>query len=61
MKLLGHKCLSNTQRYIQLLPDLSDDYVCDIAKTLQEARKLVENGYEYVTEMGGAKLFRKRK
>jgi integrase len=61
MKLLGHKCLNNTQRYIQLLPDLSDDYVCDIAKTLQEAMKLVENGYEYVTEMDGAKLFRKRK
>jgi hypothetical protein len=61
MKLLGHKCLNNTQRCIQLLPDLSDDYVCDIAKTLQEAMKLVENGYEYVTEMDGAKLFRKRK
>jgi integrase len=61
MKLLGHKCLNNTQRYIQLLPDLSDDYVCDIAKTLQEAMKLVENGYEYVTEMDGVKLFRKRK
>lgn len=61
MRLLGHKNLNNTQRYIQLLPDLSDDFVCDIAHNLQEAMKLVENGYEYVTEMDGAKIFRKRK
>jgi integrase len=61
MKILGHKSLSNTQRYIQLLPDLSDDFVCETAKTLQEAMKLIENGFEYITEMDGQKIFRKRK
>ena len=61
MKLLGHKSLSNTQRYIQLLPDLADDYICEVAITLQEATKLIENGFEYVTEMESKKLFRKRK
>ena len=61
MKLLGHKCPNNTQRYIQLLPDLNDDFVCDVAKTLQEAVELVENGYEYATEMEGQKILEKRK
>ena len=63
MKLLGHKSLSNTQRYIGLLPDLTDDYVCEIANNATEAKKLVENAYEYVTGEynDGGKLFRKRK
>jgi len=61
MKLLGHKCLSNTQRYMQLLPDLSDDYVAEVAHNTQEVLKLVENGYEYVTDVNEEKIFRKRK
>jgi len=31
------------------------------AKNLQEATQLIENGFEYVTEMDRTKLFRKRK
>ena len=63
MKLLGHKSLSNTQRYIGLLPDLTDDYVCEIAHNVNEAQKLIVNAYEYVTGTydDGGKLFRKRK
>lgn len=61
MKLLCHKCLNNTQRYIQLLPELSDNFVCEKATNLNEAMKLIESGFEYVTEMDGAKIFRKRK
>lgn len=60
-KLLGHKSLNNTQIYVQLLLDQADDYSCEIAKTLQEATKLIEDGFGYVTEMEGARLFRKRK
>jgi hypothetical protein len=32
-----------------------------VASTLEEARKLLEVGFEYVTDMEGKKLFRKRK
>jgi integrase len=61
MKLLGHKCLNNTQRYIQLLPDLSDDFVCEVAHNTQEVCKLVENGYTYVQTIGNEHIYKKRK
>jgi len=32
-----------------------------VAENLQEACQLVEAGFEYVTEMDGVKIFRKRK
>lgn len=32
-----------------------------VAKTLEDACKLLEVGFEYVTDMGMVKLFRKRK
>jgi hypothetical protein len=37
------------------------DFMCKVANNLDEAVKLVESGFEYVTEMDGVKLFRKRK
>lgn len=38
-----------------------DEYVSKVARTIEEARMLVEAGFEYVCEVEGAKLFRKRK
>jgi len=38
-----------------------DEYTCKVAKNLDEACKLVEAGFEYVTEMDNIKIFRKRK
>ena len=38
-----------------------DEYSSAVARTLDEARKLVEEGFEYVTDVEGNKLFRKRK
>jgi len=61
MKLLGHKSLNNTQRYIGLLPDLTDDYITAIAHTTAEMQKLLENGYTYITNNGEDKIFTKRK
>ncbi len=62
MQLLGHRSINNTLIYIQLSNvGQGDDYVCKVAKTLQEATQLIEGGYEYVTDMDGYKLFRKRK
>ena len=61
MKILGHKSLSNTQRYIQLLPDLSDDFVCEVAHNTQEVVKLVEAGYIFVQTIGNEHIYKKRK
>jgi len=60
--ILGHKDLRTTLRYTQLLENLPDDeYHCKTAKTVKEAQELIENGFQYVTEIDGIKLFRKRK
>ncbi|MEM2130108.1 MAG: site-specific integrase [Candidatus Bathyarchaeia archaeon] len=61
-QLLGHRQLKTTLRYTQLLQNPSDEqFICKVAKTVEEAKELVESGFEYVTEMDGSKLFRKRK
>jgi len=61
MQFLGHKNITNTLKYTQLVNFQSDDYVCKAAKTLTEATQFIEAGFEYVTEMENVKLFRKRK
>jgi len=35
--------------------------MCKTARTVDEAKVLVESGFEYVTEMEGVRLFRIRK
>lgn len=64
-RLLGHKSIQNTMVYINLeatiFPVSSDEFTVRVAKTLDEACKLVEVGFDYVTTMDGCKIFRKRK
>ncbi|MEM2143866.1 MAG: site-specific integrase [Candidatus Jordarchaeaceae archaeon] len=62
-EMLGHRSLSNTLKYIHLAGDDpgTDEYVSKVARTIDEARALIEAGFEYVCEVGGAKIFRKRK
>ena len=61
-KLLGHKSLKTTLHYIQhiVLPQ-NEEYICKVAKTIEEATDLIEVGFQYVTEIDDAKLFRKLK
>jgi len=47
--------------YTQLISFESDEYASAVAKTLDEARNLIEAGFDYVTDMENVKLFRKRK
>ncbi len=61
MRTLGHKDIRNTLVYTHLIDTRSDEYVCKMAKSLKEASELIESGYEYITEMDGLKLFKKRK
>ena len=58
---LGHRSIVNTTRYTRLLNAETDQFICKVAKTLEEAGKLVEAGFDYITEMDEVKLFRKRK
>jgi integrase/recombinase XerD len=60
-RLLGHKDLRTTLRYTQLIEIEGDEYHSATATTVEEAKKLIEQGFEYVTEIDGVKLFRKRK
>ncbi|MEM0095715.1 MAG: site-specific integrase [Candidatus Bathyarchaeia archaeon] len=61
MKLLGHKNIQNTLVYTHLVNFNEEEYISRAAWTLEEAQKLVEAGFEYVCEIEGARLFRKRK
>ena len=60
-ELLGHKDIKNTLVYTHLVSFESDDWVCKVASSLEEAVELIEAGFEYVTEYEGKKMFRKRK
>jgi integrase/ribosomal protein S27AE len=63
--LLGHKSLTSTEIYINIeqaiFNDANDEFHVKIASNLKEACRLLEVGFEYVTDMEGKKLFRKRK
>jgi len=61
-QLLGHKSIQSTLIYTHLISfDEDDQFTCRVARTLKEAEELIEAGFEYVTDMDDAKLFRKRK
>jgi integrase len=62
MQLLGHKNIKNTLRYTQLVNfPQNEEYICKVARNLDEASDLIEAGFEYVTEMENCKLFKKNK
>jgi hypothetical protein len=60
--ILGHKDLRTTLHYTQLIETLeNDEYHCKTATTIEEAKNLIENGFEYHDQIDGIKLYRKRK
>ncbi len=61
-RLLGHRSMKTTLRYTQLivLPQ-NEEYICKVATTIEEAKKLIEAGFQYVTDHEDQKLFRKMK
>ncbi|HLE75250.1 MAG TPA: site-specific integrase [Candidatus Bathyarchaeia archaeon] len=58
---LGHKSIRNTEIYVHFIDTLSEDFVCNTATTIDEAKKLIEAGFTYVDTMDGIKLYRKPK
>jgi len=62
MQVLGHKSIKSTLVYTHLLNFETDEFISKVARTAEEACKLVEAGFEYVcTTPDGLMLFRKRK
>jgi integrase/recombinase XerD len=63
--ILGHKSINNTMIYINLeqalFNETQEEFHVKVAYNLEEACKLLEAGFEYVTDIGGVKVFRKRK
>ncbi|MCW4002446.1 MAG: tyrosine-type recombinase/integrase [Candidatus Bathyarchaeota archaeon] len=61
-KMLGHRNIKTTLRYTQLLAlPQNEEYICKVAKTVEEATQLIEAGFQYVTDINDSKLFRKLK
>jgi integrase len=59
---MGHKKIETTLVYTQLLQfEQDENYTCRVAKNIEEATKLIENGFEYIQEIDGIRLYRKRK
>jgi integrase len=61
MNLLGHRNIESTLVYTQLISFESDEYHSAVANTVDEARKLLEEGFDYVCQKDDIMLFRKRK
>jgi len=57
---LGHKNIKNTQIYMHLADFKGEEYHSEVARTIDEARKLIESGFSFVCDIGGAKLFSMR-
>jgi hypothetical protein len=60
-KILGHKKIENTLKYTQLIQFKDNEYESATATTVQEAKELIDSGFDFVTDMNGIKLFRKPK
>jgi len=65
-QLLGHRAIKSTMLYINIenaiyRHDKPEEFHVKVAHSLDEACQLLEAGFEYVTDMDGAKIFRKRK
>ena len=58
---LGHKTITSTMIYTHLVNFEGDEYVTKRTKDIDEAEELLKAGFNYVTDMNGYKLFRKRK
>jgi integrase len=62
---LGHRFIGNTEKYIhwnqQLYQEKNDRYIFAAASTIEQVEPLIENGFEYVCDLQGMKLFRKPK
>ena len=64
-RFLGHRSISNTMLYIQieeaLFTGVTDQYVCKVAATIDEALPLLEQGFTEASDFNGVKIYKKPK
>ena len=60
-KLLGHKRIENTMKYISMIHFKDDQFEVTTATNIEEAKKVLSAGFEYVTQKYGIMLFRRPK
>ncbi|MCW3997735.1 MAG: hypothetical protein NWF10_04125, partial [Candidatus Bathyarchaeota archaeon] len=60
-KLLGHKRIENTMKYISMIRFKDDQYEVTTATTVEEAKHVLSAGFDFVTEKRGIMLFRRPK
>jgi integrase/ribosomal protein L37AE/L43A len=60
-KLLGHKRVENSMKYIGMIDFKDDEFEVTTATTIDEAKKVLSVGFDYVTEKNGIMLFRRPK
>ena len=60
-KLLGHKRIENTMKYIGMIHFKDDEFEVTTATTVEEAKQVLSAGFDYVTEKNGIMLFRRPK
>ncbi|MCZ2809510.1 MAG: site-specific integrase [Candidatus Bathyarchaeota archaeon] len=63
---LGHKNIASTLLYVEIEEEFYGDspdgkFICEIAETPEKAKKLIEEEFDYVGEIRGETMFRKRK
>ena len=60
-KLLGHKRIENTMKYISMIHFKDDQFEVTTATNIEEAKKVLSAGFEYVTQKDSIMLFRRPK
>lgn len=61
-RLLGHKCLKNTDRYQHMVKFPHEEYISKVAKTIEEAQELLTSGFRFERDYGcEGKIFIRRK
>jgi integrase len=58
---MGHTRVETTLVYTKLIDFSEGDFICKAAKDVAEAKLLIEEGFTFICDMEGAKLFRKPK
>ena len=60
-KLLRHKRMENTMKYISMIHFEDDEFEVTTATTVDEAKQALSAGFNYITKKNGVMLFRRPK
>jgi hypothetical protein len=59
--MLGHKRIENTMKYIGMIDFKDDEFEVATATTIEEEKKLLTNGFDFIRETNGICLYRRPK